>query len=71
MSNISFTIIVKAMSITCELGRVKSARKFYTGAGVDFYIIGKAAPVMDRCCNIVVNKCIEMNIPHRSVRKWE
>lgn len=69
--NTEFTIVVKDWSITCELGRVKGARKFYTGAGVDFYITGKPAKVMDRCCNLVVNKCIEMNIPHRSVHKWE
>lgn len=66
-----FTIVVEARVISCQLGRLKGARKFYQGAGVCFYIKGKTAGLLDRCCNLVVNKCIELNIPHRSVRKWE
>lgn len=57
---ITFTLIVAPFNIICEAGRAKGARLIARGGGMEFYAIGLVAPVMDRVCNVIVNKEIEV-----------
>lgn len=55
-----FTLFVAPFNIVCEEGRAKGARLIAQGGGFEFYAIGKVQAQIDRVCNVIANKEIEI-----------
>jgi len=68
---VTYTIEIKQMSIIVRLGKLKGARKFMRGDGLEFYVLGKVQHRRDVIINLCINKAIEHGHRAIDVRWWD